>query len=79
MVYAWLYLRNHPELEKVQAGIISLRKTSEWVMHLRAMKSYEIDRRMVNEFEAFLQQLLEEIFDPGLPFEKTRVTLQSDE
>lgn len=79
MVYAWLYMKNHPDVEEVQAGIISLRKTSQWLMPLKALKSSTVNRTMLDDFEAFLKQLLEEIFDPELPFEKNPVTLQSDE
>jgi ATP-dependent helicase/nuclease subunit B len=79
MMYAWLYLRNHPDQSSVQAGIISLRKTNKWLMPLKVMKSLVVTREMLDEFEAFLKQLLEEIFDPELPFEKNPVTLQSDE
>lgn len=79
MMYAWLYMRNHPEVEEVQAGIISLRKTSQWLMPLKVMKTDTVNLTMLADFEAFLKELLEEIFDPGLPFEKNPVTLQSDE
>ena len=79
MMYAWLYMRNHPDLECVKAGIISLRKTNKWLMPLKVSAQMEISREILDDFEGFLRQLLEEIFDPGLAFEKNPVTLQSDE
>ena len=79
MVYAWLFLKNNPEVDAVRAGIISLRDTASWLMLCKLNKSELISRAMLEEFEAFLRQLVEEIFDPGQPFQKIPVTLQSDE
>lgn len=79
MVYSWLYMKNNPELDNIQAGIISLRNTGGWIIPLKLMNSTSITREVIEEFELFLKQLLEEIFDPLKAFEKNPVTLQSDE
>ncbi len=79
MMYAWLYMKNNPSMATVQAGIISLRDTSKWLIPLKCFGKVEISRDLIQEFEVFLTALLEEIFDPQHPFEKNPVTLQSDD
>ena len=78
MVYAWLYMKNKPEIETLQAGIISLRDSSSWLMPLKYQKSPVLTRAIIEDFELFLKGLLEEIFDLGLAFQKIPVTLHSD-
>ncbi len=79
MVYAWLYMKNNPGTTELQAGIISLRNTSKWVMWLKYFSSDVITREVVDEFEKFLKGVVEEIFNPKFSFEKNPVSLQSDD
>ncbi len=67
-MYAYLFLKNKPEEEVVHTGIISLRNAKEWVLPLKYNRKAEIDRNFIPEFEAFLHTLMQELFDPALPF-----------
>lgn len=79
MTYAWLYLKNHPDCEFVQPGIISLRNVNTWLMPLKNGKENRIGRELVEEFENFLRSLLEEIFNPRFAFRQNHSIFTNDE
>ena len=79
LMYAYLFLENHPEREALEAGIISLRNVQKWPMPFKMNGQNLINREIINDFKAFLHTLMEEIFDPSIPFSKKLLTLESDE
>lgn len=71
--YAWLYLHQHPEIKKVAPGIFALRSISAGVQSLRIGKTGETqtDIAGLTDYRDMLYDLLEEIFNPQVPFEQT--------
>ena len=78
--YAWLYQRTHPTAQTVMPGLINSRQVFEpsfapyfaikkeegkTYVPLLTMRSYQ------KAFEAELQQVLEELWDPEVPFDQT--------
>ncbi|HBF21921.1 MAG TPA: hypothetical protein DDW81_17615 [Cryomorphaceae bacterium] len=78
MTYAWLYLKNNELAERVLPSIISLRNAKEGTLPLVFGKEEGVNRSLAEEFETFLKGILEEIFDPGIPFSEKIVPLSSD-
>lgn len=79
LMYAYLYFANHNDEGPVEAGIISLRNVNKWPMPFKMNRSSQVSRELVDEFDDFLRNLMEEIFDASIPFSKKLVTLESDE
>lgn len=77
MMYAWLFMENHQEVQEIEAGIISLRKVKEWPMPLVFNKSKEISRENLTDFRNILTEILTEIFDYQTPF-KEKILYLSD-
>lgn len=75
--YAYLYLRNHPgsraEPNTVRSGIYYMRNLSEGLQLLEVgpTKASTLDLQALEDFEAELVRLLDEIFDPEAPFIQT--------
>ncbi len=73
-VYAWLLAERYPG-KQLQAGIISLRQPSAGLYPLilpgmgTAEESGILRTDLVEKIGASLQELLQEIYDPGRPFE----------
>jgi len=72
MVYALLYMKEHPENEKpLKAGIISLRNQAKGFMGVSYEGNDILSVQNINAFEEILSALIHEIFDKELPFEQT--------
>ncbi|MGB0176229.1 MAG: PD-(D/E)XK nuclease family protein, partial [Owenweeksia sp.] len=78
MTYAWLFLKNHPDVEHVVPSIISLRNVKDGPLPLFFNKESGVSRGLMEEFEIFLRALLEEIFNSEIPFSEKIVPLSSD-
>lgn len=76
MMYAWLYMEKHSQLEEINPGIISLRNVKEWPMPLIYAKSKTINRENLTEFRKILTELLTEIFDYQTPFKEKTLYLR---
>ncbi len=71
MMYSWLYMKEHPEVKNMKAGIISLRTPRKGLMEMIPPGSGRIGPEAAAEFELHLIALLKEIADPDLPFVQT--------
>ncbi len=79
MMYAWLFFKEEVGYDEISPAIISLRKANDWLMPLKVGKSNSISRELMPDFEEFLTNLLEEIFNPNIAFTKKPLTLVTDE
>lgn len=79
MMYAWLFFNEEAQYNEISPAIISLRNANDWLMPLKVDRSEVVNRDLMPDFESFLIELLEEIFNPDLPFAKKPLTLESDE
>ena len=57
------------DAESLSAGIITFRKLNEGFLPLNLQKM--TPEEAIEEFESGLKELLEEMYDPALPFERT--------
>lgn len=80
LMYAWLYWENHPNgAPKFNSGVISMRKLSEGLISFaikpgrNADPDMMIDANKLDQFEALMMEILEEIFDKTIPFTQTEV------
>jgi len=72
LLYAWLYLKNNIVQDlAVQTGNITMRKISEGFIKVKLPADQEIGRESMVLFEKALQDLLENILDPKMPFVQT--------
>lgn len=78
-MYAYLYLKTHPEETAVSSGIISLRKAKEWILPLKLKGKTSITRDFIPEFETFMHALIAELFDPSVPFASREVLTQDND
>ncbi|OQX77490.1 MAG: hypothetical protein B6D64_08170, partial [Bacteroidetes bacterium 4484_276] len=79
LMYAWLYQKfykvDNPEFE---TGVISLRKLSNGFVKFgfkpegSRTKDTLVDGPVLQQFEQYLEQVLEELFDKEIPFEQTK-------
>lgn len=70
LVYAWLYLKNNPEVDKLRAGLLPLRQTgSSAGLYLRIAKSDIIQRSMLPEIEALLLDIGRSMLAPDSPIQ----------
>ena len=69
LIYAWAYMMQDPEVDRVWAGIIPLQRPSqaEGVL-LKIDGSHDITRDRLPQITSILQGLLNEIMDPAVPF-----------
>lgn len=75
MTYAWLYMQQH-SVENLQAGILSMRNMSEGFIPVKESKGGFgdiITKEVVDKFETYLIQLIEEIFDLETEFQEKEV------
>ena len=79
LMYAWLYQRFYKvENPKFETGVISMRKLSNGFVKFgikpegTRTKDTLIDGQVLQQFEQYLEQVLEELFDKGIPFEQTK-------
>jgi RecB family exonuclease len=69
LVYAWLYLMEHPEVDEVRAGILPLQRASQAEgIFLSIGGRNSITRDMLPEIGALLEGLTEELLDPEHAF-----------
>lgn len=70
MMYAWLYLMDHPAVEAVQVGILPLQRgTSNEPMLLRLNGADNITRTDLPAIAQLLTDVVREMLDPVLPVE----------
>lgn len=71
--YAYLYLRNHPETKEVSPGIYFMRNLSEGLRYLETgpTKAKVLDLESLLDYESEMVSLIDEIFDPEIPFSQT--------
>lgn len=74
LMYSWLYMKKHPGIQSLKAGIISLRTPGKGLMEVKPPGYGLIDREAVSEFEMHLIDLLKKIADPDIPFVQTSDT-----
>lgn len=69
LVYAYAYLANNPEVQRVRAGIIPLQRASASKgLFLKVDGSDELHRDRLPAMAALLMSLVDEIRDPAEPF-----------
>ncbi len=71
--YAYLYLRNFPAVEEVSPGIYYLRNLSKGAHFLETgpLKSTTLDLESLLDYESEIVSLIDDIFDPDIPFSQT--------
>ncbi len=79
LMYAWLFFNEESGYDEISPAIISLRKANEWLMPLKFDKESGVSRGLMPDFERFLTDLLEEIFNPDIAFAKKPLTLVTDD
>lgn len=69
LMYALMYSKNASLIDgELTAGVISFRKLSSGFMPFKQNRSDLITQQILNEFEQELIELIQEIFDPNVPF-----------
>jgi len=71
LLYAWLYTRNKPFTFPILSGIIGFRQHKSGLSTVKINGSDAITKEVLNDFEQVLAQVLEEIFNPEIPFTQT--------
>ena len=73
MVYAYLYFHGQEDQAIIgKAGILPVPKSSQGLNYLKdGRKVLLIDQDVIREFEQHIVSVLQEIFDPELPFKQT--------
>lgn len=70
LVYAWLYLMDHPELEALQTGILPLqRAASSEPLTMRLPEGTRVTRGMLPAVEELFTQVVLRMMDPAVPIE----------
>ena len=67
LFYALVYSKTE-DFGQLQAGIISLKNLDKWFMPVNKDKQTLIDAAMLNDFQNYLVELIEEILHPEIPF-----------
>ena len=63
-----MYCSNNKEIDNLNAGIISFKNMNHCLMSLKKSNAAYCDRNELNEFKKILDNLIEEIFNPVIPF-----------
>ncbi|MEI6901154.1 MAG: PD-(D/E)XK nuclease family protein, partial [Bacteroidota bacterium] len=74
LTYAWLLGKDFSSVgRELESGLIVMNKLKSWFMpmNLPGEKIIKIDSNALQEYEAVLSTILEEIFDPEVPFSQT--------
>jgi len=78
LMYAWLVQQSSgTQNPQYESGVISMRKLSEGFIRFAmkpdkgGRKNTVVDKAILSNFEQYLRQILEELFDQGIPFEQT--------
>ncbi len=76
LMYAYLYSKENPDnLPLIESGIISFRSLANEFMNLNFVGDDTISKDTLVMFDDLIKQLMQDIFDSGLPFTQT---LQTD-
>ena len=68
LCYCLMYCSNNKEIDNLNAGIISFKNMNHGLMSLKKSNAAYCDRNELNEFKKILDNLIEEIFNPEIPF-----------
>ena len=68
LCYCLMYSSNNKEIYDLNAGIISFKNMNHGLMSLKKSNALYYDRNELNEFKKILDNLIEEIFNPEIPF-----------
>lgn len=71
MLYAWMYLKNAPEGEVVQPGIISFRKLKNGFINLQTPQGEYITSSNLNDFEDTLFAITKQLISTTTNFDQT--------
>ncbi|MEN8225615.1 MAG: PD-(D/E)XK nuclease family protein [Bacteroidota bacterium] len=71
IMYSWLYHKTNPA-EALQAGIISLRAPGKGPVLLKPPEDRDLNPELFMTFEHKLQEMMEEIFNPSIPFSQAK-------
>lgn len=70
LVYAWLYLKEHPEADAVQAGVLPLQRAASSEPELLKLPGgTRIARGDLPEIEALFTEVVQRMMDPAIPIE----------
>jgi len=69
-LYTYLFYKAQPQDAKVKASILSLRKAKSNPISMNLVDIRHFDSSNVEYFEAILKELMEEIFNPDIPFKR---------
>ena len=71
--YAYLFLRNYPDVNEVSPGIYFLRNLSEGMHYLETgpTRATTLDLQSLLDYESEMVALIDEIFNPEVPFVQT--------
>lgn len=72
LIYGLLYMKNQPAVEKVFPIISSLRNPERFI-DLKIKQKAGMNQEVLMDFEAYLIELLSEIFNPEFPFSEQLV------
>ncbi len=69
LMYSYLYRKNNDTAEKIESGIISLKKLSSGIFNVHIPENdTDINKKAAEQFETIARILLEDIFNPQKPF-----------
>ncbi len=78
LMYAWLVQKSSGvENAQYESGVISMRKLSDGFIKFGIKpatgrtRDTKVTRQVLQQFEAYMVQLIEKLFDDGVPFEQT--------
>ena len=75
LTYAWMFRKMNPIKDsgpdELVSGIVSLRFASKYLINATIGKDEKLSESRLSEFEAVLTEVLEEIFNPQIPFSQT--------
>ena len=70
LIYAWLYLQEHPEVDAVQAGVLPLqRAASSEPLLLKLPGGTTITRADLTGIEELLTEVVQQMMDPSIPIQ----------
>ena len=73
LFYSLMFLKNNPECDRLQVGLICMRDISKGLnklglKNLEQGYDYNIDKSVISKFEKNLENLITEIFNSKVPF-----------
>ncbi len=83
LIYAYLAKKTEPEMENLEAGIYALKKMKEGLFSFKVGTGKAADTNigdeLLSDFEGFLKSVLEEIFNPEVPFTEISANFEGDD